>query len=219
MKYLFSIFVLSGIFLISCGNQGHEAETKEAQKVSSNKTSESIAYTTLKPGSFIDWRASHLGGINKRFGKVQIKGAKALVNGDKLANAKAEIDLNTLTVESFPEGSSQKEKLTGHLKSEDFFDVAKYPLAAFELTGVAAGEGEYNAKVTGNLSIKGVTKSISFPANIHITPSEISLESAPFTVDRSDWGLSYHAKGTPGVPVDYLISDDVGFTLHLKLGR
>ncbi len=219
MKKFIVVLSLLGLFLTSCGDMGKEAETKEAQKVEENTSTSTVLYTNLLPDSYVEWRASHLGGVSKRYGKVQISGAKAKVDQGKLVNAKAAINLNTLTVESFEEGSEQAPKLTAHLKSEDFFDVANYPTALFELTAMDPMSGEYNAKVTGNLTIKGVTKSISFPANVLITDNSIVVDSEPFTVDRNNWGLSYHRKGTPGVPVDYLISDDIGFTIHLKLGK
>ncbi len=217
MKYSFILLLITGLLITSCGDSGKEAKTGEAQKVEATGSKDDMPYTFLDPSSHIEWSATHLGGVNKRFGKVQLAGAKALANEKSITQAKAVIDLKTLTVESFPEGSEQKGQLTEHLKSDDFFDVAKFPTAEFELTSVAPGEGGFNSNVTGNLTIKGVTKSITFPANITITPEALTLDSAPFTVDRSDWGLTYHRKGTVGVPVDYLISDDIGFTIHLKL--
>jgi polyisoprenoid-binding protein YceI len=100
--------------------------------------------------------------------------------------------------------------LTKHLKTADFFDVAKYPTATFESTAIRPG-GDKGAThtVTGNLTMHGVSKSISFPATIAATPGEITVESS-FAINRKDFGISY-----AGAP-DNLIRDDVALSLHVK---
>lgn len=127
--------------------------------------------------------------------------------------------MSTLTVENFPEGSSQIAKLKGHLQSADFFNISKYPTAKFELTNLEKTTGNFNSKVTGNLTIKDVTKSISFNANIKISSTEVSIQSEDFSVNRTDWGLSYNTEGTAGVPVDYLIANNIGFTINVILKK
>ena len=86
------------------------------------------------------------------------------------------------------------DKLTGHLKSPDFFDVAKYPKSTFESTGIQAGSTDAKAKnathtVTGNLTLHGVTKSIQFPAKIAVAPEAATLDSE-FFINRKDFGIS-----------------------------
>ncbi len=77
-------------------------------------------------------------------------------------------------------------KLVGHLKSDDFFKVAKYPTSKFEITNIIETSGKYNAKVTGNLTILETTKSISFNTNIKVSDTEISLQSEDFSINRTD---------------------------------
>ena len=100
--------------------------------------------------------------------------------------------------------------LTKHLKTADFFDVAKYPNATFESTEIKPG-GDKGAShtVKGNLTMHGVTKSISFPATIAVSPGQITVESS-FAINRKDFGISY--AGGP----DNLIRDDVALSLHVK---
>jgi polyisoprenoid-binding protein YceI len=141
------------------------------------------------------------------------------VNNAQISNASIKIDMSTLTVESFPEGAEEIAKLTGHLKSPDFFNIEKYPYSKFELTRVQKTKGEYNSIVTGNLTILNVTKSITFNADISILDNEVSIKSENFSVDRKNWGLTYNTEGTEGVPVDYLISDDISFTINLILSK
>ena len=101
------------------------------------------------------------------------------------------------------------DKLTEHLKTADFFDVAKYPQATFESTAIRAG-GEKGAThtITGNLQLHGVTRSISFPATIAVTPDAVTVESS-FAINRKDFGINYTGAG------DNLIRDDVVLKLQV----
>ena len=100
--------------------------------------------------------------------------------------------------------------LTKHLKTADFFDVAKYPEARFESTEIKPG-GEKGAShtVTGNLTLHGLTKSVTFPATITVSPGVITVESS-FAINRKDFAINYPGK------TDDLIRDDVALTLHVK---
>jgi polyisoprenoid-binding protein YceI len=102
------------------------------------------------------------------------------------------------------------EKLTNHLKSADFFDVEKFPKATFVSTSVKPG-GEKGAThtVTGNLTMHGVTKSISFPATIRLTPDSAEAD-AEFGINRKDFGVMYAGKA------DDLIRDDVLIKLTIR---
>jgi len=198
----------------SCADNGKKAETKDAVKVEVSKNESTVVYNKINSASFLDWRASHLGGVKPRYGKVYVKNAEILVNNDQITNASIEIDMTTFTVDNF-EDEETKNKLTGHLQSDDFFQISSYPISKFELTNVEESDGDFNAVVTGNLTILDVTKSITFNANIAVSADEVSIKSEDFVVNRTDWGLVYNTEGTEGVPVDYLISNDIGFTIDV----
>ena len=102
---------------------------------------------------------------------------------------------------------ADNEKLTGHLKSADFFDVQKYPMATFTATSIEPADGQ--CKMTGNLDLHGVTKSISFPAKIEVTDDAVTLE-ADFAINRKDFNVNY-----PGKQND-LIRDNVILKLAIK---
>jgi polyisoprenoid-binding protein YceI len=216
-KLIISVFAL-GALLSSCAESGKKAETTDAKEVEVVQTETTTEFKTIKDGSHLTWKAAHLGGVNERFGKVSLSEGQVLVNNGKVSNANFVIDLGSLTVESIEE-KEQSDKLAGHLKSGDFFNIEKFPTAKFELTSIDEVEGDFNAKVTGNLTISGVSKSITFNTNITESESEISIKSEDFVVDRKDWGLTYHAEGSEGVPTDYLIADDIGFTIDVTLTK
>ena len=107
---------------------------------------------------------------------------------------------------------SDNERLTGHLKSDDFFDIESHPTASFVSTSIERPSGRSGqVQVTGNLTIRGTTRSITFPARIRVAERGVQV-SAEFTIDRQNWGISY-----PGM-VDDLIRDDVLVRFDLSAG-
>lgn len=104
-------------------------------------------------------------------------------------------------------------RLQGHLLSPDLLDVAQFPEATFRSTSIVAG-GAAGAThtVTGDLTLHGRTKRVSFPATITVAASNVTAR-AEFTIDRRDFGVVY-----PGMPDD-LIKDDVVLRIALSAPR
>lgn len=130
---------------------------------------------------------SHTGGFKKVQGAVTVP-------GDDLQKSVVEL---TIDMDSM---YSDDEKLTGHLKNEDFFDVPKFPQSTFKSTSVTQ-EGD-GFTVTGDLTMHGVTKSISFPAKIAVEGDTLKT-TAEFSINRKDFGVAYAGKP------DDLIRDEV----------
>ena len=130
-----------------------------------------------------------------------------LVN-NKPTDSGVNVDIDTASV------FSDDEKLTGHLKSKDFFDVEAFPKASFHSTRIepdtAKGPDAYT--VTGDFTLHGVTKSITFPAHIKVSDASVDVDSE-FSVNRKDFGIVYAGKA------DDLIRDDVVIRLNLKTAR
>ncbi len=140
-------------------------------------------------------------------------GFKAFTGTIDLVNAKPEessvmvdIDMKSVFVDD--------EKLAGHLKSADFFDVEKFPKANFTSAKIVAdpAKGAGNYTVTGDFELHGQKKSISFPAKISVTDTDVAVE-AEFSINRKDFGIIYAGKA------DDLIRDDVVIRLNLKSPR
>jgi polyisoprenoid-binding protein YceI len=111
------------------------------------------------------------------------------------------------------------QKLIGHLKSDDFFAVEKHPRANFKITSVApikgAIAGAANYTVNGNLTIKGITNPVSFPAVIAFNNNTITAKSAPITLNRTKWDIRYGSKTFFENIGDKAIYDD--FTVQFNL--
>lgn len=104
-------------------------------------------------------------------------------------------------------------KLVTHLKSEDFFAADQFPDATFASTAVTAGgEGGASHTVKGNLTIRGTTKEITFPATLAVTPEAVTGH-AEFAIVRGDFGVVF-----PGKPDD-LIQDNVLLKVDLVSPR
>lgn len=140
----------------------------------------------------------HDGGFKKFTGTISLVNNKAEDSG-----VTVEIDMSSVFTD--------QEGLTKHLQSGDFFEVAKYPNASFKSTKIEPdpSKGAGNYTVTGDLTLHGVTKSITFPATITITGDVVSV-NAEFSINRKDFGIVYTGKA------DDLIRDDVVIKLELK---
>ena len=88
---------------------------------------------------------------------------------------------------------TQFDKLTGHLKNADFFDTAKFPTAQFVSTKIESGaDGAFN--ITGNLTMHGVTKAVTFPAKYQVKDGAL-LMNTKFMLDRSQFGMDQMLSG------------------------
>ena len=180
----------------------------------------SATYSKVASDSALAWRATHLGGVQPRFGKVRLKSAQITVAKGALKQAEVVIDMDSITVENFAaDEAGKKTKLTQHLKNADFFDVEKFPSAKFELASATKAQGAFNYAIKGALTIKQVSKPVVFKANVAISDTAITIKSEKFVVDRSDWSLTYHAEGSEGVPLDYLIADDIEFSITATINK
>jgi polyisoprenoid-binding protein YceI len=107
----------------------------------------------------------------------------------------------------------EPERLLGHLKSPDFFEVDTYPTARFTLDKITEQASESATHiVSGQLELHGVRKQIEFPAKIAFTDQDVNA-TALFTINRKDFGIVY-----PGKPDD-LIKDDVLLDVALRFPK
>jgi polyisoprenoid-binding protein YceI len=231
LRYL-SFAIVSGIFLtISCTNapDSDKAKTSDAKVVDQNKAGESWKLNVSE--SKIEWVGTKVTGYH--VGNVPMKSGEINVNTGQVTGGKFVLDIANMQVVG-PKGSdsASNNKLLGHLKSNDFFDVAAHPEGTFELTSVqpykgAAIKDSSDARqeeisnykvlypthlVSGNLTLKGVTKNIEFPASITVSGNSAEA-TAKFNINRKDWGIVY-----PGKPDD-LIRDDIHLGIYIKAAK
>lgn len=121
-------------------------------------------------------------------GHITIKdGTVELTNG-KLSGGEFSIDMSTITCTDL-EDEGYNQKLVGHLKSEDFFGVEKYPVSKLKITSVSP-KGSNEVAIKGNLTIKGKTLPIEFPATVK-TDGKTLTANAKIEVDRTKYSIKY----------------------------
>ncbi|WP_394845273.1 YceI family protein [Pendulispora brunnea] len=180
--------------------KAHVSAPAEVQQATTGAATK-LAFSSTDGSVFSFVGAKVTGKQEGSFGKFS--GTVDLIDGNpEKSKVDAEVDVGSL--------STDAEGLTHHLKTPDFFDVAKFPTAHFTSTAIRAG-GEKGAThtITGNLELHGVTKSISFPATIKVTGEQLDAD-AEFAIDRKDFGIVYPGKS------DDLIKDEVLLKLAIR---
>lgn len=178
------------IIIIGCGKSDKVAPTGEKKETAAIQEGNKIFKLDVAASTVL-WHGKKVTGEHN--GTIAFKGGEFGIDGEKVTAGKFEIDMNTITDKDLTDEAMNK-KLVDHLKSDDFFSVEKFPTSRFEITKVEAlndaSKPGFNHTVTGNLTIKDVTKSISFPANVKIEGGVLTA-NADFDVDRTEFGLKY----------------------------
>lgn len=145
-----------------------------------------IAASVDVKSSEIVWKAYKVTGSHT--GKLQLKSGSLTFNNDQLTGGSFEIDMNTISCTDMTGGMA--DKLVGHLKSEDFFNVAQYPTSKLVITKVISRGTPGAYKVQGDLTIKGITQPIKFNTDIKEEDGK-KWAYTKITLDRADYNIRY----------------------------
>jgi polyisoprenoid-binding protein YceI len=219
MKQLLPITFLLACTWVACKNapKADEAKTTAPQAAQPKSTGaefkadlqkSNVQFTGVTP-------------VVSEHGKFLLKEGTLTVKDSTIQAGYFIIDATSLTATD-DDGSANK-KLQTHLKSPDFFDVEKFGIASFEITGVQPvtnGKKDLVMKdathtITGNLKIKEITKNITFPAKISIVTGKI-IADANFNIDRTQWGINYGNDKSKGVKY---IKPEINLKVHLEANR
>lgn len=205
---LFAVAIV-GLGVVACKSDAKEAKTGEVEAVAENV--EAAKYKADAENSMIMWKANKIVGGHE--GTINVSTGVAEFKGDKLVGGNFMFDINTIKCTDIPETEEANANLIGHLKSPDFFDVAQFGTAAFEITKV---EGN---NISGNLTLKGIKKNITFPASVAVNGDDVTITSDTFTLDRTEWNIMYNSATSDDVAAslgDKLIKDDVEIKISVK---
>jgi polyisoprenoid-binding protein YceI len=218
MKYLLTAVMALSLFAAACEDPAANKTKATVNEPSANSVNTANTANTAPAAAKGEALA-----INGENSKVEFTGSKVtgkhdggfktftgtidLVNS-KPAESSVSVEIDTASV------FADDEKLTGHLKTKDFFEVEKFPKATFKSTKIEAdaAKGADAYTVTGDFNLHGVTKSISFPATIKASADAVDV-NAEFAVNRKDFGIVYAGQA------DNLINDNVVIKLTLKAPR
>jgi polyisoprenoid-binding protein YceI len=165
-----------------------------------------VTYTVDAAKSTITWAAKKVTGAHN--GTVSLKSGTLSVDGKSVKGGSFVIDMTTI---KDADGSA---KLEGHLKADDFFGTEKFPTSTFVITKVA-GVGS-KLLVTGNLTLKGITKPLTFPASVTVNADgTVSALAGKIIVDRTKYDIKYGSKSFFDTIGDKAIDDN--FEIGVKL--
>ncbi len=157
--------------------------------------------------SVINWHGEKVVG-NSHDGTIKFKEGTLEVKNGKLVGGTFTADMTTI------QDAGGSAKLDGHLKSDDFFGVETYPTSSLVITKVGKGK-DGAAQITANLTIKGKTEEITFPALFSID-NGVAIASAELTFDRSKFDVRYGSGSFFEDLGDRAISNDIKLSVSLK---
>ena len=221
MHKLSLLFLAAGIAALSSCTNAPKADKAEATDAKAAATATGATYKVDVAQSAVNFVGA--APTHQHNGTFMIKDGNIMADNNTITGGKLTIDVASMKI--VDKDTSGSAKLTGHLSSPDFFDVAKNPTAMFEITGVKAGVDTAAFKdlvmkdathtVTGNLTLKGTSKSITFPAKIAMAGNGITTD-ANFNIDRTQWGMSYGNDNSLG---DKMIRPLVNIQLHIVASK
>lgn len=208
--YLVIPAVFATAVVVSCKKD--KPLTSESNDVATTKDGAQYALDTLN--SKVEWKGYKVfkSESTSHFGTIKFESGDLTVKEGKLESGKFVADMNSLTSVDLKDDADQLGKLNGHLKSGDFFEVEKFPTASYEITKVTpAAEGDYNTLLDGNLTIKGITKSLQLKANVSVKEGEVTVATEPKDIKREEFGVKFQAPAENGI-----IKDEVTLQINVK---
>lgn len=217
--FRFLMLPLVAVLMVACNSapDAQDAETGDAQAVAPaagtelavNAADSHIKFTGTKTIS--GSQASHSGYMPIQDGYLVF--GENTITGGKFTFDVANMNIITEGDEEL-QAEGAMDKLRGHLLSGDFLEAETYPTASFEVTGVEALENNPNAthRITGNLTMRDVTKSISFDANVELMANGAHAV-ASFNIDRQEWGIDWAHPAQ-----DAALLDEVNIAIDLVAG-
>lgn len=161
-------------------------------------------YTVDVERSTIEWSAKKVGGGHA--GTVKIAGGNLIYTGKALKSGSFQMNMSSIT--------SDNARVTNHLKSDDFFSAEKNPMSKFEITKVTSA-GTDRVNITGNLSIKGFTHPVTFPASVKQQKGVLVAVASGIRVDRTKYDIKFRSKTFFGDIGDKAIDDEFELSINL----
>jgi len=217
-KIVFSAIVLSTLLFAEANAQANKtlASVNKETTIKAARPVKGTVFNIDPAQSTMAWNGKKVTGEHN--GNVKISEGNIQVDGNKVVGGTVLMDMNSITNLDLTD-KSYNQKLIDHLKSDDFFSTAKHPNAKFTISNITpikgAKAGAANYTVNGNLTIKGITNPVSFPANINMQGNTVTAKSDAVTLDRTKWDIRYGSKSFFANIGDKAIYDD--FTVQFNL--
>ena len=207
-KLLFPLLFAATILSANAHAATGPAATKPAALTAAVET-----YKVQPQLSTLGWTGKKVGG--QHVGTIELKDGTVQVKGSQIVGGTFVADMASLKNTDLTD-ADYNAKLVGHLKSEDFFGVEKNPTATFVITSIKPLKGDAagnNATIMGNLTIKGKTNPLSFPAKIGVK-NGVAATTGTATIDRSKYDVKYGSTFF-GAAADKAIDDNFQLSFNV----
>jgi polyisoprenoid-binding protein YceI len=201
------ILITAPLFFGCNGSPQEENKNNESANSISLHFGNEKYYIIDTKESVVAWTGSSVKGAH--IGYVYISKGELMIENGQLVGGTVEVGMSTI------EGDDHRSdnNLIKHLKDADFFDVTKFPFSTIAITRVASINGE-SKNVTGNLTIKGITHPVTFPARIEVKGGIVKA-SGKLIIDRTLWNVRYRSGKFFNNLKDQAISDNIEFNVEI----
>eukprot|EP00054_Salpingoeca_dolichothecata_P034064 m.268640 g.268640 ORF g.268640 m.268640 type:complete len:223 (+) comp37953_c0_seq1:15-683(+) len=208
--------IISGALLMASCQDAPKADSAEASDAQEVEQTQGAEYTASLGQSSIEWVGTKP--VGRHHGTFKLQEGTLVVSENALKGGSFVVDIASLQPDD--QDDEYNAKLQGHLLSEDFFNAENFPTGTFEITNVSEGVEQSEELVmkdathmiTGNLTLKNITKSITFPAKV-VVESDKVIADANFNIDRTKWEMNYGNDKSLG---DKFIRPEVNLQVHLE---
>ena len=183
-KFITSLALVATTFaFVSCS----ESKAKDTSNAREDAVKSAVTTSANVKNADVVWTGYKITGASHT-GTLELKNSALEFTDGKLTGGKIEIDMSTLKNTDL-EGE-YNQKLVGHLSSDDFFGTAKHPTSTYVISSVTATDKANEYKVTGQMTIKGITKEETILTKI-VTEGKTVTSTANFNVDKTKYGVEY----------------------------
>jgi polyisoprenoid-binding protein YceI len=208
MKKFLMPVLLGAALLAAPAAFAHTAPTKVAAKAV-------VPYKLQPQLSTLGWEGKAV--THGHNGTMQFTDGNLQVNGNQVVGGTVTVNMKTMKATDITDADNQA-KFVGHMSSDDFFGAEKFPTSTFKITSVkpiaGAAANADNATITGDMTIKGVTQAISFPAKVGVK-NGVAAATGKVTIDRTKFGLKYGSKTFFDSIGDKAINDEFTLTFNV----
>ena len=213
---LITLFGLAAI-MTACmqSPEGDIATTGDAFTI--DRETRGIPLSIDTSASYIEWLGTKPGG--NHYGTLSIKQGTIYTHEGEITGGTVILDMTSIKVDDI-KNPGTNQALVNHLLSNDFFHVDSFPTGYFDIAQVAPltnapPESNSTHSVTGNLTLKGITKGINFTTNIEVADNRLHAKTPQFVLDRTNWNVNYGSRSVFANLKDNFIHDEMAMKIHL----
>jgi polyisoprenoid-binding protein YceI len=205
----FLTLIIAPLFL-ACGDLKKEENKNNSPASSISLHIGNEKFVVIDPKeSVVTWRGYNLNDLNSQTGYVYISKGELLIEDAELMGGTVEVDMNTIE----DKNHGRDNKLVNHLKDPDFFEVEKFPFSTIVFTRVKSINVN-DKEITANLTIKGITNAVTFPAKMEINDGIVKANGR-LVIDRTLWDVRYKSGKFYADLANQTMSDSIEFQMKI----